>query len=394
MRDKSAFPFWWNPSLPKTLTKMNPYPSPDRLDRYESSRSLTTDNRRRPRRPVSDEQYFSAGAGDPRDTSSLPETDGRYHRPRPSYHHPRPGAHYVRNDDFLNQEQDDVSAQSGDYAPPVRAFYEPRSYYEEHEEPAYPSDDYDYPHVGGSSIAEEERNYDRRENSTGIYYQEEMEERRRHSRSPSENSHPSRRSHHHHVQPHHRYPGEPNTHHHLESQPPLSPPRDYNKLREEQEHRLRHMDELKVAQFESSSARSGVGSVHSKSRRTPRGDFESASSSIASRASSAASSAQKKPQAMPMIEISPGVHVRLRGAAETRDCIRRDEYTPATCFACELDIFCISNASFVLCPNCRVVNPLGDGSEQQDAMMKGGVGLGFTFDELQRVQLEILQERK
>jgi hypothetical protein len=56
------------------------------------------------------------------------------------------------------------------------------------------------------------------------------------------------------------------------------------------------------------------------------------------------------------IEISPGVHVRLRGADETWKAIENDYYMPAECICCESTIFCIQNADYVLCPDCRVVS--------------------------------------
>jgi hypothetical protein len=62
------------------------------------------------------------------------------------------------------------------------------------------------------------------------------------------------------------------------------------------------------------------------------------------------------PSSHPPIEISPGVHVRLRGAAETWKAIENDYYMPTECICCESTIFCIQNADFVLCPDCRVVS--------------------------------------
>ena len=85
------------------------------------------------------------------------------------------------------------------------------------------------------------------------------------------------------------------------------------------------------------------------------------------------------------IEIAPGVTANLRGATETWACIRNDFFLPTTCFACELEMCCILDASFVLCPHCKVISPL-EGNEAPN----GGVGLGFTFDDLQQWQSEIL----
>jgi hypothetical protein len=89
------------------------------------------------------------------------------------------------------------------------------------------------------------------------------------------------------------------------------------------------------------------------------------------------------------IEISPGVHVRLRGAAETWKAIENDYYMPAECICCESTIFCIQNADFVLCPDCRVVSRM----EGVSSRGMGGVGLGFKYEDLARWQDAILKEQ-
>jgi hypothetical protein len=99
---------------------------------------------------------------------------------------------------------------------------------------------------------------------------------------------------------------------------------------------------------------------------------------------------QQQPQPSPsMIEISPGVHVRLRGADETWKAIEQDYYMPAECLCCQATIFCIQNADFVLCPDCRVVSRM-EGSSSQGM---GGVGLGFKYEDLANWQADILRKR-
>jgi hypothetical protein len=106
------------------------------------------------------------------------------------------------------------------------------------------------------------------------------------------------------------------------------------------------------------------------------------------------------------IEISPGVYMRLRGAEETWDCIGHDFFMPCTCFGCSHELCCIQDADYVLCPKCRVVSPMDttiSGSESANAAAsststadiehEGGVGLGFTFDDLLKWQAEIIQGR-
>jgi hypothetical protein len=79
-----------------------------------------------------------------------------------------------------------------------------------------------------------------------------------------------------------------------------------------------------------------------------------------------------------MIEISPGVNVRLRGADETEKAIEQDYYMPAECLCCQAIILCIQNAEHVLCPDCRVVSRV-EGSSSQGMR---GVGLGFKYEDL------------
>lgn len=90
------------------------------------------------------------------------------------------------------------------------------------------------------------------------------------------------------------------------------------------------------------------------------------------------------------VEISPGVDVRLRGADETWKAIENDFYMPAECMACCANLFCILDADYVLCPDCRVVSRMEGGSVQGN----GGVGLGFKYSNLSKWQEEILETRR
>jgi len=99
----------------------------------------------------------------------------------------------------------------------------------------------------------------------------------------------------------------------------------------------------------------------------------------------------------PTIEIAPGEFRRLRGAAETWKAVQVDFYVPCTCVVCNQTVFCIQDADFVLCPMCRVVSPV-DGADIEEAdagraILSGGVGLGFTFDDLAKWQDEIAVTR-
>lgn len=89
----------------------------------------------------------------------------------------------------------------------------------------------------------------------------------------------------------------------------------------------------------------------------------------------------------PLIEISPGVTARLRGAEETMACIENDFYFPTNCMFCTTDICVIMDANYVLCPICKIVSPR-EGCDEKN--IDGGVGLGFTFEDLQKWQCEIV----
>ena len=42
---------------------------------------------------------------------------------------------------------------------------------------------------------------------------------------------------------------------------------------------------------------------------------------------------------------------------------------------------CIMDANYVVCPSCKVVSPLEAGADKD---YHGGVGLGFTFEDLSK----------
>ena len=92
------------------------------------------------------------------------------------------------------------------------------------------------------------------------------------------------------------------------------------------------------------------------------------------------------------IEIMPGLRVPLRGAEETWNCIEQDFFLPVTCFACTTELCCIQDASYVLCPACRVVGPMDAGTSAFGSTM--GVGLGFSFDDLFQWQSEIVRRQQ
>jgi hypothetical protein len=101
-------------------------------------------------------------------------------------------------------------------------------------------------------------------------------------------------------------------------------------------------------------------------------------------AAAAAPSTNTKQQ----IEVAPGEWLPLRGAVETWSAVQNDFYMPTECVCCRNTIFCIQDAAYVLCPKCKVVSP----GFSEDS--KGGVGLGFTMEELAKWQTDIERTHK
>lgn len=93
------------------------------------------------------------------------------------------------------------------------------------------------------------------------------------------------------------------------------------------------------------------------------------------------------------VEISPGVVLPLRGADETWECIKDDFFVPVACFGCTAEVCCIQDARFVLCPECRVVSPMADAGGGT-LSSGGGVGLGFSFEDLFKWQAELILEQR
>ena len=95
-----------------------------------------------------------------------------------------------------------------------------------------------------------------------------------------------------------------------------------------------------------------------------------------------------------MVEIAPGVSEPLRRAAETVNAVKNDFYVPLSCFSCCLDIFCIADAKYVVCPSCKVVSPIEAGALDGQKLVQHGLGLGFTCESLFQIQSEILSEQR
>lgn len=75
------------------------------------------------------------------------------------------------------------------------------------------------------------------------------------------------------------------------------------------------------------------------------------------------------------VEVQPGLEEPFRNMKETVKAIERNYLTQRTCLACTVELYCIADAKYYICPVCRDISPLcldGSGDWQH------GVGMGFT----------------
>lgn len=72
------------------------------------------------------------------------------------------------------------------------------------------------------------------------------------------------------------------------------------------------------------------------------------------------------------IEIAPGIFAPLRGSLETLRALQRGDCITVMCMCCSAKLTCLSDAEYVLCPDCRVISPI----ELPGKTEIGGVGLG------------------
>jgi hypothetical protein len=80
------------------------------------------------------------------------------------------------------------------------------------------------------------------------------------------------------------------------------------------------------------------------------------------------------------VEIMPGVFAPLRGSEETWRAVKAGNIEIVVCICCCNRIQCIADAEYILCPECRVVSPVGNrcrGSPASGQHKSRGVGLGL-----------------
>ncbi|CAB9496430.1 expressed unknown protein [Seminavis robusta] len=116
--------------------------------------------------------------------------------------------------------------------------------------------------------------------------------------------------------------------------------------------------------------RPAVVSTHQVSSMVSR--FENATSATTPTQSNDANTKKSE-----LVQIYPGMYVPLRSAQETKVAIANDFYRSIPCWSCSTSMFCILDAAYVICPTCRVISPLEDGSDGR-VMVRRGLGMGFT----------------
>ncbi len=93
------------------------------------------------------------------------------------------------------------------------------------------------------------------------------------------------------------------------------------------------------------------------------------------------------------IEVTHGVFMNVLGSAETCVAIQANYLAHTYCICCNLALYCIRDAGYVLCPDCRVVSPVEMGDDNL-TNISATVGLGITSSDLAQWQSELNCDRQ
>lgn len=86
-------------------------------------------------------------------------------------------------------------------------------------------------------------------------------------------------------------------------------------------------------------------------------------------------SAEKRAQEL---EIEPGLFLPLRGSDETLQAIKTGFVEEIFCQSCDIELICIADASYCVCPDCKCVSPVdGIACAIKSNKSAGSVGLGL-----------------
>jgi len=93
------------------------------------------------------------------------------------------------------------------------------------------------------------------------------------------------------------------------------------------------------------------------------------------------------------LDIGGGVKARLRRTKETMQAVATGNFVPVTCMGCTTDLFCITDAEFLVCPVCKIVSPMTmavmpqhQHGNEDTVLFREGVGLGITYNVLHEMQ--------
>lgn len=95
-----------------------------------------------------------------------------------------------------------------------------------------------------------------------------------------------------------------------------------------------------------------------------------------------------------MVHIAPGIEEPLRGTKETYQAVAKDFHANVTCLGCSTELCCIADVLYIVCPGCKVISPLEGCLFEGKEIRRRGLGLGFTYESLFQIQVEIMKERK
>jgi hypothetical protein len=77
-----------------------------------------------------------------------------------------------------------------------------------------------------------------------------------------------------------------------------------------------------------------------------------------------------------LVEVTPGMFVKLRGSVETWNAIQTGRTIRSACLSCTVILLCVVDADMVMCPSCRSISPV-----ERGGFGGGGLGLGMSEDE-------------
>lgn len=91
------------------------------------------------------------------------------------------------------------------------------------------------------------------------------------------------------------------------------------------------------------------------------------------------------PSDVTTIEVAPGIRLPLRGTEETWKAIEEGQVTVTTCMTCQQDLHCVLDAQMVVCPDCTMLSPVDQTSQDAESLAdRYGVGLGVKPEDVLR----------